>query len=69
MFSIPPAITISLSPSMMLCAAKAIDFIPDAQTLLTVVQITLSGNPANFAACLAGACPNPACNTLPMYTS
>lgn len=30
-------------------------FIPDAQTLLTVVQITVLGIPAPIAACLAGA--------------
>ena len=31
-------------------------FMPDAQTLLTVVQMTEVGSPAPRAACLAGAC-------------
>ena len=31
------------------------DFIPLAQTLLTVVQLTSLGSPANLAACRAGA--------------
>src|ERR1044072_5921928 len=45
------------------------DFIPLAQTLLTVVQITLSGRPAYLAACRAGAWPRLACNTHPISTS
>jgi hypothetical protein len=45
------------------------DFIPLAHTLLIVVQFTLSGRPANLAACLAGACPRFACNTEPISTS
>ncbi len=35
-------------------------FIPEAQTLFTVVQGTESEIPAAIAACLAGACPTPA---------
>ena len=50
MLSIPPATIISASPSMMFCAAMAMDFIPLAQTLFTVVQITSFGRPANFEA-------------------
>jgi hypothetical protein len=42
---------------------------PEAHTLLTVVQGTVSGIPANKAACLAGAWPTPACTTFPMKTS
>ena len=38
----------------LLCSLM-VDFIPLAQTLFTVVQFTLSGSPANFAACRAGA--------------
>ena len=57
MLSIPPATTISASPSIILCAACAIAFIPLAQTLFTVVT-TSFGKPANFAACRAGACPS-----------
>lgn len=46
-----------------------IPFIPDAQTLLTVVQITELGIPAPKAACLAGACPRFALRTFPKKTS
>jgi hypothetical protein len=42
---------------------------PDAQTLLTVVQTTVFGIPAPKAACLAGACPKLALKTLPKKTS
>lgn len=44
-------------------------FIPEAQTLLTVVQITELGIPAPRAACLAGACPTLALITFPKNTS
>ena len=44
-------------------------FIPDAQTLLMVVQTTVFGIPAPNAACLAGACPKLALRTFPKYTS
>ena len=44
-------------------------FIPDAQTLLTVVATTELGIPAPNAACLAGACPKFALRTLPKITS
>ena len=54
---------------MILWAACEIAFIPLAQTLLTVVQITVSGKPAYFAACRAGACPRLACSTQPISTS
>lgn len=40
-------------------------FIPDAQTLLIAEQTTVFGIPAPKAACLAGACPKLALNTLP----
>jgi hypothetical protein len=42
---------------------------PDAQTLLTVVQTTVFGIPAPRAACLAGACPKLALKTFPKKTS
>ena len=48
---------------------KNIPFIPDAQTLLIVVQITDVGIPAPNAACLAGACPKLALRTFPKNTS
>lgn len=41
---------------------------PDAQTLLTVVQVTVAGSPDNVAACLVGAWPTPAVSTLPRTT-
>ena len=46
-----------------------IPFIPDAQTLLTVVQTTDFDSPAPRAACLAGACPKLALRTFPKNTS
>ena len=46
MFSIPPATTISASPVIIACAPNIIDFIPEAHTLFTVVQVTLLDNPA-----------------------
>ena len=55
MFSIPPATIISASPDCMDCAANITAFIPEAHTLLTVVQGTELGKPAKRAACLAGA--------------
>jgi hypothetical protein len=44
-------------------------FIPEEQTLLTVVQETELGKPAPSAACLAGAWPRLAVSTFPMNTS
>ena len=49
--------------------AQTAPFIPEAQTLLTVVQITELGIPAPNAACLAGACPRFALRTFPKNTS
>ena len=51
----PPATIISASPRAIDCAACIMVFIPEAHTLLTVVQGTESGIPAYIAACLAGA--------------
>ena len=53
----------------MACAPSITAFIPEAQTLFTVVAITLSGKPANLEACRAGAWPRLACITLPIMTS
>lgn len=55
MDSKPPVTTIFDNPSWMLCAPKVSVFIPDAQTLFTVVQGTEEGMPALIEACLAGA--------------
>ena len=51
------------------CAPNIIDFAPEEQTLFTVVQGTVFGIPAYIAACLAGACPKFAEQTLPINTS
>ena len=69
MFSIPPATTTSASPKRIACVANITAFIPEAQTLFTVVAGIVFGKPAFIIACLAGACPSPACNTFPIYTS
>uniref|UniRef100_A0A0E9W7H6 Uncharacterized protein n=1 Tax=Anguilla anguilla TaxID=7936 RepID=A0A0E9W7H6_ANGAN len=58
-----------MSTHLVLCAASMMDFIPDAHTLLTVVAGVEMGSPAPRRACRVGACPSPACNTFPMYTS
>lgn len=42
---------------------------PEEQTLLIVVQVVAVGNPPKITACLAGACPTPADNTLPNMAS
>lgn len=49
--------------------ARITAFIPEAHTLLTVVQTVDSGMPARSAAWRAGACPRPAESTFPMITS
>ena len=69
MLSIPPATITSWLPTARLCAAIITAFIPEAHTLLIVVQGVEIGSPAPRVACLAGACPEPADTTLPMYTS
>jgi hypothetical protein len=46
MFSWPPAMTISLSPSRMACAASITAFRPEPQTLLIVIAGTACGRPA-----------------------
>jgi hypothetical protein len=53
----------------MAVAANITAFIPEAHTLFTVVQGTLTGSPAFNAACLAGDCPRPAVSTQPIKTS
>ncbi len=69
MLSIPPATTISASPSRIDCAARAMAFIPEAQTMLTVTAAVLLGSPARMAAWRAGLWPIPAEMTLPSMTS
>lgn len=47
----------------------SLPFMPEAQTLLTVVQTTVLGKPAPIAAWRAGACPRFALSTFPKNTS
>lgn len=69
MLSNPPTIATLEWPSWIDCVPYTIDFMPDEHTLFTVVQVTVTGRPANIAACLAGAWPTPAVSTLPRTTS
>ena len=69
MLSIPPATTTSVRPHKMDWAPRAMAFMPEEQTLLTVVQSVESGRPARSEACRAGAWPTFALTTLPMKTS
>ena len=66
--SIPPATTMSHSPARISWSARATAFRPDKHTLLMVRDGTFIPIPARTAACRAGACPAPACNTWPMIT-
>ncbi len=69
MLSWPPAMTISLSPSRMACAASITAFSPEPQTLLIVIAGTADGSPDLMTAWRAGFCPVPACSTWPRITS
>lgn len=68
MDSKPPVTTTSEWPSAIDCAPNTIDFMPDEQTLLIVVQGTLISIPPFRDACLAGAWPTPAERTFPKIT-
>lgn len=69
MHSKPPATTTSLYPKPILYDPNTIVFMPEAQTLLTLMQGTLIGIPAPREAYLAGLCPNPEGQTIPKITS
>src|SRR5438128_5801564 len=69
MLSLPPDSTFSALPALMMSCASMVAFMPEPQTLLTVVAPVASGSPAPRAACRAGAWPCPAGSTLPMKTS
>src|SRR2546430_1592235 len=69
MLSMPPDSTIPAEPAWMMSCASMVAFMPEPQTLLTVVAPVASGSPAPRAACRAGAWPCPAGSTLPMKTS
>ncbi len=66
MFSMPPATTISASPSRIIPAPSTEAVRPLAHTLFTVIAEAVTGIPAFIAACRAGACPTPAWSTLPI---
>ncbi len=68
MFSMPPAIAASASPSQISCAAEAIACAPEPQTRLTVIAGTATGTPPLIAACRAGFMRLPAWMTLPITT-
>src|SRR6202453_2082142 len=69
MLSMPPDTTMSAEPAWMMSCASIVAFMPDPQTLLTVVAPVASGSLAPRAACRAGAWPCPAGSTQPMKTS
>ena len=69
MFSVPPATTAWASPHWIAWAASITAFMPEPQTLLTVVAPTEAGSPAPMAAWRATFCPRPAPTTLPRITS
>ncbi len=62
----PPATADWIAPVRIWSAASIRLFIPEPQTLLTVVVGTESGMPALIAAWRAGACFKPAGNTQPI---
>ena len=69
MLSMPPATTMAASPSARMSCASITLFMPDPQTLLTVVAGTLSGRPPAIPAWRAGAWPSPADSTQPISSS
>ena len=69
MLSMPPDNTISAEPAVMMSWPSMVAFMPEPQTLFTVVAPVASGNFAPRAAWRAGAWPWPAGSTLPMNTS
>ena len=50
MLSWPPATMMSASPALIACAASATAFNPEPQTLLIVIEPTVTGMPAAIAA-------------------
>src|SRR3981189_2836785 len=55
MLSMPPDTTISAEPALMMSCASMVAFMPEPQTLLTVVAPLASGRLAPRAACRAAA--------------
>src|SRR5579863_110987 len=69
MDSMPPATTILAEPARIRSWPSMVAFMPEPQTLLTVVQGTDFGTLAPREAWRAGAWPRPAGSTQPMITS
>src|SRR5687767_3567329 len=67
--SMPPATAMSMSPTVMPCAASITALSPEPQTLLMVSAATSLLKPPIKAACRAGAWPTPADSTLPIMHS
>src|SRR6267143_202090 len=65
----PPATTISDSPRVTACAARATALRPEPQTLLMVMAATRGAQPPLRAAWRAGFWPRPAWTTLPRMAS
>ena len=65
----PPAIIVVALPAMMLSCASITVFIPEPQTLLTVVHVVDFNKSAPSTACRAGAWPSAAGNTQPINAS
>src|SRR5688572_30080193 len=65
----PPATMTLADPALIRSWPSMIAFMPEPQTLLTVVQPASFGRPAPSAAWRAGAWPRPAGSTQPMITS
>ena len=63
MLSIPPAMTTLCSPNRTLDAARITARRDEPQTIFTVTQEVVTGNPASSATRRAGACPTPAGST------
>src|SRR5690348_4707500 len=67
--SMPPATTTLAEPALIRSWPSMMAFMPEPQTLLSVVQPVEGGSPAANAACRAGAWPRLAGNTQPISTS
>src|ERR1700754_993814 len=67
--SMPPATTTAAEPALIRSCPSMMAFMPEPQTLLTVVAPVLTGIPALIAAYSAGAWPRLAGSTQPTITS
>ena len=69
MFSAPPQRTTRASWHRIARSACMAASNPEPHTLLMVMAVTWSGQPAPKAICRAGFCPKPACRTQPIKAS